>query len=520
MKLLPIALTLCCAAFLIGCGRPAASDSDQETQEQLIEQKEALQLSQLHEREAALDERERLIAQREQQLPPLSVAPPEQAAEPEPPEQPAPPPASTPSSAPEAASPDASYGTFYDALSAYGTWVQMPGYGFIWQPAATVQNPLWRPYTIGHWAFTDAGWTWVSDEPFGWITYHYGRWMRTRTLGWVWTPGEQWAPAWVSWRYGGDYAGWAPLPPEAQFDEGTGIQQWADQSYNLGPADYTWVPAAEFGDDNMADEEAPPDQAEAIYDDSNNITNIYYDTAASFIVCYGPNYDFIRSRSHRPFHAPFTLMRGGFHPGGKNSATISGNTLRVPAPRIRHDPTPTAPRSVRGLVADTRLINPPGASSAPGTTRQPPVAYQFPRLPQAPPAGIRNPSQPNPASFPRSGANAEPVQPVAPAAVRPPPRMNPTPVPPDLDAQRAHELAVIQQEQAGHERQAAEAARQSADQQSAAEAARAQRAAADEAAQTAHAAREQAAAVRQSQAAQASHAASLPAGTQAPGRGQ
>ena len=30
-----------------------------------------------------------------------------------------------------------------------------------------------------------------------------------------WVPGDQWAPAWVAWRYSDDYVGWAPLPPEA-----------------------------------------------------------------------------------------------------------------------------------------------------------------------------------------------------------------------------------------------------------------------------------------------------------------
>src|SRR5262249_49228579 len=31
---------------------------------------------------------------------------------------------------------------------------------------------------------------------------------------WVWVPAVQWAPAWVTWREGGGYIGWAPLPPE------------------------------------------------------------------------------------------------------------------------------------------------------------------------------------------------------------------------------------------------------------------------------------------------------------------
>ena len=34
----------------------------------------------------------------------------------------------------------------------------------------------------------DNGWYWVSDEPFGWVAYHYGRWTRLRNVGWVWVP--------------------------------------------------------------------------------------------------------------------------------------------------------------------------------------------------------------------------------------------------------------------------------------------------------------------------------------------
>jgi hypothetical protein len=31
--------------------------------------------------------------------------------------------------------------------------------------------------------------------------------------GWVWVPDTVWGPAWVGWREGGNYIGWAPLPP-------------------------------------------------------------------------------------------------------------------------------------------------------------------------------------------------------------------------------------------------------------------------------------------------------------------
>jgi len=136
---------------------------------------------------------------------------------------------------------DATYQTFYDSLAQYGSWIELPSYGYVWQPAPRA-GPAWRPYTVGHWVFTDRGWTWMSDEPFGWATYHYGRWMRTGSLGWVWAPGDEWAPAWVSWRFGNDFVGWAPLPPEARFSSGTVIQQWADKTYSLGADDYTFVP--------------------------------------------------------------------------------------------------------------------------------------------------------------------------------------------------------------------------------------------------------------------------------------
>jgi hypothetical protein len=70
--------------------------------------------------------------------------------------------------------PVADYGMFYDSLSSYGSWFETPNYGYVWQPVI-VREASWRPYTRGRWACTDYGWTWVSDEPFGWATYHYGR---------------------------------------------------------------------------------------------------------------------------------------------------------------------------------------------------------------------------------------------------------------------------------------------------------------------------------------------------------
>ncbi len=44
------------------------------------------------------------------------------------------------------------------------------------------------------------------------------RWFYENGYGWIWVPGNEWAPAWVSWRGGGDYYGWAPLGPRISVD--------------------------------------------------------------------------------------------------------------------------------------------------------------------------------------------------------------------------------------------------------------------------------------------------------------
>src|SRR5579883_3492159 len=68
--------------------------------------------------------------------------------------------------------PVASTDVFYDRLSPYGTWMDEPTLGNVFIPA----QDGYVPYRTGHWAYTDAGFVWVSTEPFAWATSHYGRW--------------------------------------------------------------------------------------------------------------------------------------------------------------------------------------------------------------------------------------------------------------------------------------------------------------------------------------------------------
>lgn len=105
---------------------------------------------------------------------------------------------------------------FRTALEPYGSFRHVARWGDVWVPNDVSRD--WRPYTVGHWVYSgDYGWYWVSDRDeveWGWIAFHYGRWVWIDDLGWAWVPGHQRGPAWVDWRRGGGYVGWAPMPPD------------------------------------------------------------------------------------------------------------------------------------------------------------------------------------------------------------------------------------------------------------------------------------------------------------------
>jgi len=127
---------------------------------------------------------------------------------------------------------DSSY--FYDYLSPYGYWTSHLKYGYVWIPNGTGYG--WRPYSHGRWMWTDFGWTWISDFEWGWAPFHYGRWGWDDYTGWYWKPGTNWGPAWVTWRRGSTYLGWAPIPPGVIFVSGTGIRSLPNRL-----PDFLWI---------------------------------------------------------------------------------------------------------------------------------------------------------------------------------------------------------------------------------------------------------------------------------------
>ncbi|MFL6263169.1 MAG: DUF6600 domain-containing protein [Thermoanaerobaculia bacterium] len=170
-------------------------------------------------------------------------------------------------------------GFFYDDLAPYGNWIERPSYGWVWTP--TVVSTSWRPYQDGHWVWTDDGWVWVTDEPYGWATYHYGRWYDDPEIGWAWVPGDEWGPSWVSWQAGADYVGWAPLPPGVSVSVSTG-GGYVGYAYGIAPEDYVFVPERDFLAPRLATYAVPYTRVRSFWGQTRNYTNYRFNGGRVF----------------------------------------------------------------------------------------------------------------------------------------------------------------------------------------------------------------------------------------------
>jgi hypothetical protein len=94
-----------------------------------------------------------------------------------------------------------------------GAWIQTEKYGVVWKPQIADD---WHPFREGHWEWYDgAGFTWIAAEPWGWLPYHYGRWIQDADLAWVWSPDGRAQPVYkpgdVYWMRGANRLAWGPL---------------------------------------------------------------------------------------------------------------------------------------------------------------------------------------------------------------------------------------------------------------------------------------------------------------------
>jgi hypothetical protein len=389
----------------------------------------------------------------DQKLYPATAPPPPAAEAPVQPQQPEPVPTPAPSvaAAPPpvyVSSPPAEVGYFYNDLSPYGTWVQLDGVGWCWQPRVLVINHGWRPYCdSGHWVYTDAGWFWQSDYSWGWAPFHYGRWYMHDRCGWVWTPDRVWGPAWVTWRSEGDHCGWAPLPPHADFDLHlgflfNGVHVAANFDFGLRPDHFTFIAMNDFHNHDFAHHRLPPTEVTRIYNHTTIINN--YVVNNNTIVNQGIKVDRVAAATHTQVHkiairdvptsaSVATASRGG----AKGDLVVYRPQLKAPEkpvhmvaqkvddrhPVIQH-PAVVPARTERPLIAGNSGAAGRGSvGSSPTTWQRPTTQRTTVNPPSQSTTKTYRPtttgsSAPSPASTPRANEQAK----TAPLTPTPSPR--------------------------------------------------------------------------------------------------
>jgi hypothetical protein len=214
-------------------------------------------------------------------------------------------------------------GFCYDYLAPYGSWIEFDPYGYVWCPRHMGYG--WRPYSEGRWLWTDDGWCWDSDLDWGWMPFHYGRWGWDDDCGWFWVPGTAGGPAWVFWRFGDLYCGWAPMPPGLNFRAGIDFDAFA-----IGlPLNYwCFVDGRHFLDRDIRSYVLPYERNGAAV----RLTELRnrYDFRGGRMIDQGIDPEAIHRVSGRPVTR--YAIANADRPGGPR---LAGNQIRVFRPEIR-----------------------------------------------------------------------------------------------------------------------------------------------------------------------------------------
>lgn len=219
---------------------------------------------------------------------------------------------------------------FYDELSYYGDWVNNPDYGYVWRPDV---GRDFRPYyTNGHWVMTEYGNTWVSDYEWGWAPFHYGRWFYDDYDGWIWAPETEWGPAWVSWRTGGGYYGWAPLGPQVNININIGRRYYVPDNY------WVFIPqrCIYYPSYNRYWE---PRRNVCIVHNTTIINNIYTNRNVNYYT--GPRADDIRRATRQD--VPMYRVADDTRPG---STRVTRDAVNIYRPDVTREDKDAAPRSI------------------------------------------------------------------------------------------------------------------------------------------------------------------------------
>ncbi len=226
---------------------------------------------------------------------------------------------------PQQYGPEMGMDSMYDQMSPYGNWVVLDPYGYVWIPRN--MGYRWRPYTDGHWIMTDYGWTWIANEPWGSIPFHYGRWGYDNDFGWFWVPGTVWGPAWVSWRSNDQYMGWAPLQPGVEFHVG---MDFASLSANIPGNFWVFLQTSHFLDNDLYRYALPYERNVTIINYTVINNNIFM--RDNRIMNEGVGIDFVRRATRR--EVPRYTVQDLRQPG---RARLAGKNVEIFRPALRAD---------------------------------------------------------------------------------------------------------------------------------------------------------------------------------------
>jgi uncharacterized protein DUF6600 len=282
---------------------------------------------------------------------------------------------------------DVSFDFFYSNLSPHGSWLVSSEYGQVWQPRVYASD--WNPYYDGHWVYTDLGWTWVSDYSWGTVPYHYGTWVMDADYGWVWVPGYVWAPAWVVFRTGPDYIGWAPVSPRYSLSASRSFAQPTS-----GP--FVFVSARDFMAPRVRTFIIPERQATVILNNTRIVNSLAIEN--SVVVNRGPDPRLIEKASGQPIRETRIEQVRGVAP----EPQVDRAKLRVDPQRMRE-----GLRVVEPTRREQRHLSVPPIEYKPDDSER--SRHPEGMAPQPPPD-----RQPHESVAPRNKPHRQPAKSVAP----------------------------------------------------------------------------------------------------------
>jgi hypothetical protein len=173
----------------------------------------------------------------------------------------------------------------------------------------------------------------------------------------------------VTWRYSGDYCGWAPLPPRAVFREGVGffyngagVSVGFDFGLNVGA--FTFVHTRDFCDPRPWRHRVESREATQIFNRATVINNFDVDRRNRNFINHGIEPERITAVTRREIH-PIAIRETTTRAARGEQLGRDGRTLMVNRPHFTDNPSPSMNRGESPR-------NPPVARPGVGSPYQPP----------------------------------------------------------------------------------------------------------------------------------------------------